>query len=143
MYRIVECMLFNHFFHGMTENSSPSIEGHFIINRMYDLVYEGFERTYIDTTYISDNDYYGENMDTDNSDEEIDYLNNMNDLEIVEVRILPHGSEYIAIKKTFWIRILQRTIRNRYKLLRTIKRNFVPKLFKRQIYGKHIMQMEI
>ena len=116
-YQLAFCERFDPQRHGIDENSSPGISGHF-------LIYE----TILRNEFISP-DYQ----------EEERRLRRYNiRLEIVQMDELIPGREYVAYLKTFWLRIVQRcwkkVFRERKEILR--KRGSIKALQERQRTGK-------
>jgi hypothetical protein len=105
-YKIVLCDLFDSNIYGIDENSDKNIEKHFIVIRSY---------AYYNSKFIKkDINFYSKQLDK------------IIQPEIAECIILS-GGEFVAILKTFWIRIIQR----KWK-----------KVFKKYIWNKYLRQLK-
>jgi len=93
-YELAFCERFNPRKHGLDENSSPGITGHYLIYSTIDL-----------NEFLSDGFYR----------EERRLRRYSIGLEIVQVAELSPGQEYVAYLKTFWLRIVQRCWKKVYK----------------------------
>ena len=94
-YKIVLCDLFNSDIYGFDENSDTNIKYHYIIIHSY--VYYNHKAINKDIKFYSKQ------------------LGKIIQPEIAECIILT-GGEYVAILKTFWIKIIQRTWKKVFRL---------------------------
>ena len=117
VYELALCERFKPLIHGLDENSSAGITGHYLVYSTIDL-----------EEYHSD-EYQAE---------EIRLRRYGIGLEIVQIAELSPGQEQVAYLKTFWLRIVQRcwkkVFKERKELLR--KRSGLKALQERQRTGK-------
>lgn len=98
-YAIGICALWNSYIHGQTEASSPSIPHHWIVEHVVPL-----EDVLTDLVWFHDYKRQIQNRPPLYDPK----------LEIVQIKHLS-GGECVAIMKTVWLRIFQRTYRRRYR----------------------------
>lgn len=151
-FNLVICELYNREIHGETDNNS-GVEYHYIVNsrfKKFDLI-DVIENDYIfmiRAVYMHlNNKYIYSNNKNVNKTKFRNYPNiiRRNDYikpEIAECIYLS-GDEYVAIIKTHWIRLIQRTWKKIYKQkMETIKNmRSIYYLNKREINNKHILTL--
>ena len=141
---IVLCEIFNPIMHGFTSESDPNVIGHYLLIGKYSL-----DSIYFNNSYIRDviNNYQSNIHDLllypkyrrhpwIRNYKNIAARNNYIRPEIAECIILS-GNETVAILKTFWLRIVQRTwkriFRERCNILNIRKTMYA--LYFRQMHG--------
>lgn len=137
-YNIVLCELYNKNIHGISSN--PIVEYSYLTIGRYKKINKNI---YYDS--IKYNKYYNSYYRHPNMRRHAIYRNYKNIIsnknyikpEIAECIYLPNTHECIAILKTFWIRLIQRTWKNIYKKRISIikKRCYLNSIKYREIYG--------
>ena len=122
-YIYATCQKFDPIIHGFDDNSSKNIDGYYMLIDTI-MCFQSLVRAKHLVT--NQNSYY--------------YYNNINSkvsIELVEPVFMDEGGEIIAILKTFWLRIFQKTckkriMKNREKLAKYKK---LPEILKRELSG--------
>ena len=120
-YIYATCQKFDPIIHGFDDNSSKNIDGYYMLIDTI-MCFQSLVRA--KHLVSNQNSYY--------------YYNNINSkvsIELAEPVFMDEGGEIIAILKTFWLRIFQKTckkriMKNREKLAKYKK---LPELLKREI----------
>jgi hypothetical protein len=116
MYHLSLCSKFHPYVHGITEDSSPEIESHYIILYTYD---QSDYRNIIDLCGEPDINRAPYTTAT---------------IEIVQQIILSIGQECVAIIKTSWFRIFQRIWKRYYRQKMSIMDNIIRNIHYRQLH---------
>lgn len=122
-YIYATCQKFHPFIHGFDDNSSKNIDGYYMLIDTI-MCFQSLVRA--KHLVSNQNSYY--------------YYSGINSkvtIELAEPVFMDEGGEIIAILKTFWLRIFQKTckkriMKNREKLAKYKK---LPELLKREISG--------
>tara|TARA_B100000123_G_C25723152_1_gene425562 strand:+ start:159 stop:608 length:450 start_codon:yes stop_codon:yes gene_type:complete len=132
------CELYTPYFHGYTENSSKNIYGHFIITVIINLD-EFYNNEYKDDInmiiecyriWCCDEGLHPIIRNYHNMITNHNYIK----LEIVEIDEL-NGGETVGYIKTFWLKILQRKWKKKFKKRKIIIQKAYKMLKYREIYG--------
>ena len=128
--------------HGSDEDSTPNIATHFMVYNAFG--YPGgvsvFEKLNKEYTTLFEEQYKTLRRRSSISHPTVrnykKYINNASSFEIKIFRMkMLSGGEYVAFPiGTFWLKILQRTWKNKYKLI--VKRRKFEYLKKREIIGR-------
>ncbi len=136
-YNLVIAELYNKNIHGITNDSDPNINGHFMVLQRFHKPPSNFNN--ICNFYKK---YYQKNFGDLKHDTIRNYNNIIKDpnylnIEIGEIYYL-RGHECICIIKTVWLKIIQRAWKNVYKIRQDImkKRMQPTSIMYRQISGK-------
>ena len=134
-FNIILCELYNKNIHGISSNSI--IKYNYLTISKYKII----DRTiYRDAKYHNNryNNYRNKKHDIFKNYKNIISSNNYIKPEIAQCIYLSNENECIAILKTFWLRLIQRTWKNIYqkRILLTKKRCCLNSLKYREIYGK-------
>lgn len=161
-FKIVLCEIFNPFMHGIDNNSDPNILGHYLVHSKYDYILPpqllaGYDRDgeYWDEEWFEENPdiyevipafkYHFEFVVLNNVFNKHPLIRNYKAIISNENYIKPEiaecfylsGDECVAILKTFWLRIVQRTWKRVFKERKTkIQMRMHPmSLHYREIHG--------
>ena len=137
-FKLVICEIFNPRLHGFNNDSDPHVQGHYLVNGKYDYILPSS----LLAGYDSDGEYWGEEWFVDQDIYEMieccrlhytfisetpqynkhPFIRNYRSIITRENYIQPEiaqciylsGDECVAILKTFWLRIVQRTWKRIY-----------------------------
>ena len=149
-YQLAFCVFFNADIHGKDENSSPSIDSHYLI--LHSLDTDTFYNSQSFTNFMRAIDasrrHYARYIESNSRTREHAIVRNYKNanlqknyisLEIIEHVELEIGGEHVAIYKTFWLRVFQRKWKkyHHYKM-QMVRRLMKPRgLLWREIVGSH------
>ena len=122
-YIYATCQKFSPLIHGFDNNSSKNIDGYYMVMDTIMCFQSLIRAKYL---VSNQNSYY--------------YYSGVNSkvsIELIEPVFMEEGGEIVAIIKTIWLRIFQRTCRKKILSIREkiAKYKKLPELLKREIYG--------
>jgi len=134
------CEVFHPYLHGQDENSSPSINNHFLVYTQVSLA-DFYDQSYLAEArslkrYINAVQRLYGALETHPTIRNYTAITNKYiRLEIIQADILP-GQEEVAYLKTFWLRIVQRRWKKIYKMRKELIAQRIQSLKERERTGK-------